>query len=82
MGGGPVRRGGYYCRACGAVHTSLPVGQVNCQLCGSLGLRVYTELPTRVHCRQPDCGFVGWDDGGVNPDLDNHMRREHPEVER
>lgn len=69
----------YYCRKCGAMTARLPVGMVTCQACGGLGLRGCTTRPRRVRCPKDGCAFTGWDDGGVNPDLPTHMRREHSE---
>lgn len=72
--------GGFYCSACGATTNTLPDGFVTCGQCGHLGLRGYEKRPVRVHCTALDCGWTGWDDGGVNDDLDRHLRREHPEA--
>lgn len=68
--------GGWYCTDCGARYSRPGAGIIYCQRCGKLGLRGYDRVPKRVTCPH-GCGIVGWDDGDVNDDLGNHLRREH-----
>lgn len=79
------REQGRYCPDCGALYALLGSGYTTeyttCQKCGRLGLRGFDKRPIRVGCSVADCDFVGWDDGGVNDDLDRHMRRDHANAE-
>lgn len=71
--------GFFYCSSCGAIQP-LGIGLINCRGCGHLGLRGFNKRPIRVTCSIERCRFIGWDDGGVNDDLGQHMRREHTQV--
>lgn len=73
--------GGWYCTHCGARHDVLPAGIVSCRICGSIGLRGYSnQAPVPLACGFPGCEWRGWDDGGVNDDAGNHLRSIHPEA--
>lgn len=73
--------GGWYCTECGWTTLRLPGGAIHCGACGKLGLRgFHRHYPYRIRCAVEGCSWQGWDDGGVNNDIGEHMRREHAEL--
>ena len=68
---------GWYCSDCGALYRTLGSGHIVCQKCGHSGLRGFRKRPQRVVCSfiiTAGCPWTGWDDGGVNDDLGQHLR--------
>lgn len=72
--------GGWYCSSCGALYSHPGSGLITCQRCGSIGLRGFARRPREVTCPNDGCRWSGWDDGGTNPDLARHLRREHGDL--
>ncbi len=68
---------GFYCSSCGALYATLGSGLITCQRCGAIGLRGFRKRPMRVSCAVAGCSFTGWDDGGINNDLPQHLRLAH-----
>ena len=71
------KRRGWYCSACGAKYSTPGAGFITCGQCGASGLRGFNGRLRRVQCFSPGCTFTGWDDGGVNDDLGQHLRLVH-----
>lgn len=73
-------KGGWYCTECGELYSHPGSGLITCQRCGRLGLRGFARRPFRVTCPHDGCTWSGWDDGGINRDLDHHLHREHADL--